>query len=243
MRVTPQHTVIIKWVNNSFTDDDVREELNMKFESLFSIESMQGTMNERNRHIKVEMFNKKECNKLLNSGKVNLGGLMHSADEFLPSPRILICNRCNLPGHTKKTCSNSDVDLCRRCGLKTTIHPIISSAAVTDNLSETIKSLSEDLKEEKERHEAIQKQIEDKYMTNVQMMTQTWMFVKQMKQTQEMMISSMNKTLNQVMFPICSKSTDIIRIAITKLKTRVRNLEIDDVVEIVNNQVTYIDKA
>ncbi|CAF4475284.1 unnamed protein product [Rotaria magnacalcarata] len=118
IHLPPQHTVIIKWVNNSFTDDDVREELNMKFESLFSIESMQGTMNERNRHIKVEMFNKNECNKLLNSGKVNLGGLMYSADEFLPSPRILICNRCNLSSHTKKTCSNSDVDLCRRCDYK-----------------------------------------------------------------------------------------------------------------------------
>ena len=37
-------------------------------------------------------------------------------DEFLPSPRMLICTRCNWPGHTKKMCQNSKYDMCRRCG-------------------------------------------------------------------------------------------------------------------------------
>lgn len=288
----PQHTAIIKWVNNSFTDDDVRDELNMKFESLFSIASMQGTINERNRHIKVEMLNKNEYNKLLNSGKINLGGQLYSVDEYLPAPRILICNRCNLPGHTKKSCRNSDVDLCRRCGksrtnieehkdceikchhcqenhlatdykckiidkyrrelieelkkhpermppevqlfipsgyrsddrrkmiyneeayhqnqyvqqqqqfynrsdenawpgLRATSAPT-TTADGTNNINEAIKTLSEELKEEKKRHEIILKQIEEKHKASVQMMNQAWLLVKQVQQTQEMIVSSMS---------------------------------------------------
>ncbi len=62
------------------------------------------------------MFDKNEYNKLLNSEKINLGGQLYSVDEYLSAPRILTCNRCNLPGHKKKSCRNSHVDLCRRCG-------------------------------------------------------------------------------------------------------------------------------
>ncbi|CAF4329004.1 unnamed protein product, partial [Rotaria sordida] len=86
-RLPPQHTVIIKWVNNLFIDDDISDELNMKFESIFSIESMYGTINEKNPHIKLEILDKKEHIKILNSGKINLGGHLYSVDEFLPSPR------------------------------------------------------------------------------------------------------------------------------------------------------------
>jgi hypothetical protein len=89
IHLPPQHTVIIKWVSNFFTDDDdVRDELNMKFESVFSIVSIQGTITERNRHIKVEMFDKKGYNKLLNNEKINLGGQWYSVNDYLPSPRI-----------------------------------------------------------------------------------------------------------------------------------------------------------
>ncbi|CAF0804004.1 unnamed protein product [Didymodactylos carnosus] len=31
-------------------------------------------------------------------------------------PKLLICSRCNHPGHTKKSCQNSNYDICRRCG-------------------------------------------------------------------------------------------------------------------------------
>ncbi|CAF3320914.1 unnamed protein product [Rotaria sp. Silwood2] len=338
----PQHTGIIKWVNNSFTDDDVRDELNMKFESLFSIESMHGTINERNRHIKVELLDKNEYDKLLNSGKINLGGQLYSVDEYLPSPRILMCNRCNFPGHTKKLCRNSDVDLCRRCGkprtniqehkeceikchhcqenhlatdykckiidnyrrelidelkrhpermppevqlfipteyrsedrrkmiyneeayyqnqyvqqqqffnksdvnawpgLRTTSVPT-TTAAVSNNLSETVKTLSDELKEIKMRHEIVQKQIEEKYKASIEMINQTWLLFKPVQQTQEMMISSMSKVLNQAMFPLCSKSSEILQSVITKLKLRVRNIELDDVTELINNQISYINEA
>ncbi|CAF1120850.1 unnamed protein product [Rotaria sp. Silwood1] len=338
----PQHTVIIKWVNNSFIDDDIRDELNMKFESIFLIESMHGTMNEKNRHMKVEILEKKEYIKILNSGKINLGGQLYSVDEYLPSPRILICNRCNLPGHTKKSCRNSDVDICRRCGkprtnikeqmdceikchhcqekhlandykckiidkyrrelidelkkhpermpaevqlfipteyrsddrkkmiynekayqqyqciqqqqhynkideigwpLLKTNNSSTSTSAVSTDICMAIKNLSEELKEEKKRFEIAQKQIEDKYKNIVQSTNQVLLLVKQVQQTQETTISTMSKVLNQVLVPVCSKSLENLELVITKLKTRVRNIELDDVIELINNQISYINEA
>ncbi len=85
--------------------------------------------------------------------------------------------------------------------MTTTSTPTTTTAAVTNNLSEAIKTLSKDLKEEKERHEIAQQQIEEKFKANVQMMNQAWLLVKQVQQTQETMMSSMNKALTQVMFP------------------------------------------
>lgn len=252
----------------------------------------------------------------------------------------LICNRCNLPGHTKKSCRNSVVDLCRRCGKpRITIeehkeceikchhcqenhlatdykckiidkyrrelieelkkHPErmplegqlfipfeyrsedrrktiyneeayhqnqyvqrqqfysgsdenawpglrttnAQTATITNNLSEAIKTLSEDLTKEKDRHEIAQRQIEEKYKISIQMMNQAWSFVKQVQQTQELMVSSMNKALNQVILPVCGKSIDILQLVITKLKSRVRNIELNDVTEIINNQVSYRNEA
>jgi len=75
------------------------------------------------------------------------------------------------------------------------------------------------------------------------MMNQAWLLIKQMQQTQEMMMSSMSKALTQVMFPMCGKSTEILQLVITKLKTRVRNIELDDVTELLNNQVSHINEA
>ncbi|CAF1679166.1 unnamed protein product [Rotaria magnacalcarata] len=42
-------------------------------------------------------------------------GQLYDADEYLPSTRILICNKCNSPGHLKKNCKGT-TELCRRCG-------------------------------------------------------------------------------------------------------------------------------
>ncbi|CAF1544419.1 unnamed protein product, partial [Didymodactylos carnosus] len=61
----PQHTAIIKWVKNSISFDDIKEELEMKYKSLFKMEEMIGTMNERNRHIKIEISDKNEYNSFL----------------------------------------------------------------------------------------------------------------------------------------------------------------------------------
>jgi prefoldin subunit 5 len=126
--------------------------------------------------------------------------------------------------------------------LKATSAPA-TNTTVTNNLSETINSLSEELKEEKKRHETAQKQIEEKYQASVQMMNKVWRLVKQVQQTQEMTVCSMSEAMNQVMFPTCGKSTEILQLVIKKLQARVRNIELDDVTELINNQLSHINEA
>jgi len=53
----------------------------------------------------------------------------------------------------------------------------------------------------------------------------------------------MSKALSQVVFQMCGKSTEILQLVNTKLKLRVRNIELDDVTELINNQVSYINEA
>ncbi len=46
-----------------------------------------------------------------------------------------------------------------------------------------------------------------------------------------------------MVFQMCGKSTEILQLVNTKLKLRVRNIELDDVTELINNQVSYINEA
>ncbi|CAF2828565.1 unnamed protein product [Rotaria sp. Silwood2] len=53
----------------------------------------------------------------------------------------------------------------------------------------------------------------------------------------------MSKVLNQVLVPVCSKLLENLQLVITKLKTRVRNIELDDVIELINNQISCINEG
>ena len=112
----PKHTAIMKWVDNAMSIDEIKEGLKVQCPSIASVENMMGPMNERNRHIRIEFWDRNEFSTALHNGKINLHGQLFNIDEFIPSPRMLICTRCNCPGHTKKMCQNSKYDMCRRCG-------------------------------------------------------------------------------------------------------------------------------
>ncbi|CAF0964074.1 unnamed protein product [Didymodactylos carnosus] len=79
----------------------------------------------------------------------------------------------------------------------TTIHEL--------NLNVTIKALSDELKEAKQRHEQQQKRIEDKFKSNMIMMNQACMLMQQSQQTKQTMILAMSVTISQTMFSTCTK--------------------------------------
>jgi hypothetical protein len=112
----PQHSIILKWINNSITDQDIKDELDVYYNSIHAISTMNGTLTGKTRHVKIELIDKKEYDVLLNSRKINILGQLFEVDEFLPAPKILICGRCNQPGHVNRRCTNSTYDICRRCG-------------------------------------------------------------------------------------------------------------------------------
>jgi hypothetical protein len=337
----PQHTAILKWINHTITKEDIKEELSSKYESIFSIEEMAGTINNRTRHVKVELLNKKEYNQLLNSGKISIFGHLYDVDEYLPAPKVLICSRCNQPGHTKKTCQNSNFDMCRRCGGdRSNVHehkecpikchhcgeehistdykckiiddyrrqlifelkrhperlppdvqlfipsgyrnqndrsrtiynkeaiesqqyiqqsqfnyrtdynvwsrmkPNTTNSSTTDQeLLNTIKVLSDELKDVKQRHLMEQQRIEQKFKSNMSIMNQAMMLIQQTQQTQQSMIFAMNDAINKTILSTCTKVTENLYSVVDKLKFHTNNTEFDDVLHHVSNQLLYVNEA
>ncbi|UJR17594.1 hypothetical protein I4U23_004490 [Adineta vaga] len=100
-RLPPQFTVVIKFVNNNIETDDIREVLKNKYNSTFTVENMLGGMRMNNRHIRADFTDKKDYESILNCAVIGIQGQLFDVDEYLPAPKILICTKCNIPGHTK----------------------------------------------------------------------------------------------------------------------------------------------
>ena len=114
-RLPPQNTIVIKFIPNEIQTNDIKDELMNQYPSIFSVEDMMGTMRTKCRHIRVEFYQKSDYAKLMDDSKVGLQGQIFEVEEYLPPPRILICGKCHVPGHTQKSCQAS-TDICRRCG-------------------------------------------------------------------------------------------------------------------------------
>ncbi|CAF1624048.1 unnamed protein product [Rotaria magnacalcarata] len=115
-RLPSRNAVILKFVDNSIKLEDIQTLVKEKMKSIFKVEEMLGTYTYRSRHIRIDLLSQDEYRNVLNSGKFAIGGHLYDVDEYLPSPKILICNKCNSPGHTKRSCK-STTELCKRCGV------------------------------------------------------------------------------------------------------------------------------
>ncbi|CAF3382710.1 unnamed protein product [Rotaria socialis] len=114
-KLPPRNAIILKFIDNTIKLEDIQLQVKEKLKSVYAIEEMMGTMTYRSRHIRIDLLSQDECTSALNSGKFALRGHLYDVDEYLPSPRILICNKCNSPGHVKKNCK-STIEICKRCG-------------------------------------------------------------------------------------------------------------------------------
>ncbi|CAF1175642.1 unnamed protein product [Didymodactylos carnosus] len=93
-KLPPQLNIVMKFVDNNISLEEVKEGLNEQYSSLYTIENMVGTMNEKARHIRFDMRSSDEYEAILNKGKFLLVGRIFDVNEFLPSPKLLICSRC-----------------------------------------------------------------------------------------------------------------------------------------------------
>ena len=84
----------MKWVSNKISFDEINDEIRSKYVSVFAIDGMTGTMNDKNRHVRVELLDKKEYEDLIHNNKISLFA------------KKLISGRCNQPGHTKNVKSH-----------------------------------------------------------------------------------------------------------------------------------------
>lgn len=114
-KLPAKNAIILKFIDNRIDFEDVQMIVKEKLKSVYAIEEMLGTKTYRSRHVRVDLLSQDEYNCILNSGKFVIGGHLYEVDEYLPAPRILICNKCNSPGHIKKNCK-STLEICKRCG-------------------------------------------------------------------------------------------------------------------------------
>jgi len=110
-------------------------------------------------------------------------------------------------------------------------------------LRETIKALSDELKEAKQRHELEQQRIEQKFKSNISIMNQGLLLIQQIQQSQQSMIAAMNTAMNQTIFSTCTKVTENLYSVVDKLKSHTNNAEFDDILHHMKNQLSYVVEA
>ncbi|UJR18407.1 hypothetical protein I4U23_005312 [Adineta vaga] len=114
-KLPARNVLILKFIDNKIKIEDINIIVKEKVRSVYAVEEMLGTKTNYSRHIRIDLLSKEEHDKILISGKFVIDGHLYGVDEFLPSPKLLLCNKCNTPGHIKKHCKSS-IDICRRCG-------------------------------------------------------------------------------------------------------------------------------
>jgi hypothetical protein len=304
-----------------------------------------GTINDRNRHLRIELLDKKEYNSMLNSGKISIFGQLYDIDEFLPSPKLLICSKCNQPGHVKTNCKSSSFEICRRCGddrnnnenhkeCKITCHhckgdhvstdykcPFIqeyrrrliielrkrpdllppdiqlfipseyreqgertkiivnksvqnyqqqfdpqviydrndinvwrqvsshpsnanmesSITKIQQNLNDEIKTLTKELQLMKMNFQEEQRKIENSYKHHINTIKQGWLLMQQQIETQSQILSTINTTVNQVLFSTCQKTINIMYNVINKMKSQTNTNDYDDILNEMKIQASFIN--
>lgn len=109
------HSLVLKYVPNYVSIDDIKNEIGITKESIYNLEEMNGSKTDKYRHLRLEINSTTEYNELVKKGGMTIDGLIIEVKEFLSPPRILICTRCNDPGHIRKYCK-FEYEACRRCG-------------------------------------------------------------------------------------------------------------------------------
>ncbi|CAF3209332.1 unnamed protein product [Rotaria socialis] len=110
-----QHSIVLKFVPNYITNEEIEIEIKTSVKSVFNIEEMKGSRTEKSRHVRLEITSIDDYNLIINNGGITINGHLIEAHEFLSPPRLLICSKCNEPGHIRRNC-HFQYDACRRCG-------------------------------------------------------------------------------------------------------------------------------
>ncbi|CAF3461713.1 unnamed protein product [Rotaria socialis] len=111
----PPFSVLIKFVHNHISIDEIRQEVKGKYFSQYSCNELIGTKTHRTRHVRIDFTERNDYNTILNNGQISFCSQLYTVSEFLEAPKLLVCSKCNSPGHMKKQC-RSKYDRCRRCG-------------------------------------------------------------------------------------------------------------------------------
>lgn len=110
-----QLSLVLKFVPVQITTETIKQEISNRTHDLFNIEEMKGSINMKTRHLRIDIASTADYEKLLNSGGLAIDGNIIEIQEFLAPPKLLLCSKCNGPGHVKRDC-HFDYEACHRCG-------------------------------------------------------------------------------------------------------------------------------
>jgi len=102
-KLPSKQTIIMKSIDNFISLNDVENAFNERFEGVFSVEDLSGVKSYISRHIRADLLSTDEYHDILNTGRFAIDGQLFMVEEFLPTPKVLICHKCFIPGHINNT--------------------------------------------------------------------------------------------------------------------------------------------
>ncbi|CAF4121770.1 unnamed protein product, partial [Adineta steineri] len=239
----PQHTIILKWIHNTISIDDIKEELSTNYESIALIEDIFGTITNRTRHI-IEEYRRK----LIHELKQHPERLPPDVQLFIPSEYRIRDDKTRLISNNRSNSCTNDIQQStnnrKEGNVWVNSESIINhSSNINNELAATMKCLSNELKEEKEHHERKQIDIQQKFKSIYDTMNQTISLAHQAQQAQQSMIDAINHALQLTLFPSLTKMIEIVYSLIDNLKPNSKSLNIDQICNITNKQLLYINEA
>ena len=123
----------------------------------------------------------------------------------------------------------------------------MKSTTAADNdgfqMHERLRDLAEELKRIQQRHDDEKQRIKEKFKTFLEGMKQVAAVSQQSRQTNEMILRSMNVTISETIFTTCIKATEHIHSIATKIKSQLNVVELDDVISQTESQGQYLNEA
>ena len=99
--LSSQNSIILRFIPNYITYEEIQNELNLQIQSLYNVEEMKGSKIEKYKHVRIELKSNSEYEQILRSGGITIDEQLIEMQEFLAPPRLLMCSKCNEPDHIR----------------------------------------------------------------------------------------------------------------------------------------------
>ncbi|CAF3036746.1 unnamed protein product [Rotaria sp. Silwood2] len=86
-RLPPQRSIILKYLLGDINIDDIKLGISSKYQSIFNVEEMRGTIGERSRCVHIDLTAHDEYMRILYAEVMTIGDLLLEVSEFLAPPR------------------------------------------------------------------------------------------------------------------------------------------------------------
>ncbi|CAF4417420.1 unnamed protein product [Rotaria magnacalcarata] len=122
-------------------------------------------------------------------------------------------------------------------------YPATKTTLMNQNLNDTIKSFSDELRELKKTYNEDQRRIKEKYKDHTNSIKQTLQIMQQQQQTQQQMITTITNSIKQIIFSTCTKTTSTVGDLLNKMKMQTKVNDFDENIQQLKNQTQCIKEA